>query len=90
MLSISGDAARLVRTLTHDANLPDEAGMRIVIDPKHRSLSMELARNPEPQDEIINSNGAHVFLSQPASRRLELRTLRAAITDRRSQFFLDG
>ena len=48
MLTISHDAARLVRRLTQDADLPDEAGMRIVIDQNHRSLSMGLARHPEP------------------------------------------
>ena len=89
MLSISNDAARLVRTLAQDADLPDAGGMRIVIDPEHRSLSMGLARNPEPRDEVINVNGANVFLSPPASRRLERGTLKAAITEHRSQFFLD-
>lgn len=90
MLTLTQDAAALVCTLRRDADLPTEAGLRIVIDPKRRSLSMGLARNPEPQDEVVSSDGAHVFLSQPAAARLERRTLRAEITEQRSLFFLDS
>jgi len=90
MLTLTRDAATLVSTLRRDADLPNEAGLRIVVDPNHRSLSMGLARNPEPRDEVISSDGAHVFLSQPAAARLERRTLRAEITEERSLFFLDS
>lgn len=88
MLSISQDAATLVRTLTRDADLPDDAGVRIIIDPTHHSLSMDLARNPEPRDAIVTAHGAHVFLTQPVVERLERRTLRAEVTEARSLFFI--
>jgi len=89
MLTLTRDAAKLVSTLRRDADLPKEAGLRIVVDPNHRSLSMGLARKPEPQDEVVSTDGAHVFLSPSAAARLEQRTLRAEITDERSLFFLD-
>jgi Fe-S cluster assembly iron-binding protein IscA len=89
VLTISHDAARLVRALTQDADLPDGAGMRIVIDQNHRSLSMGLARHPEPDDTIVTSNGVRVFLSESASKRLDRRDLRAELTEKRSRFFLD-
>lgn len=90
MLTLTPDAATLVRTLTEDACLPINAGMRIVIHPRHRSLSMRLAHKPEPHDEVVTVDGARVFLSQPAAGRLDKRTLRAEITDKRSAFYLDG
>jgi Fe-S cluster assembly iron-binding protein IscA len=90
LLTISDEAARLVRTLTHGADLPDDAGMRIVVDPRHNSLSMALATEPEPSDIVVGKQGARVFLTASASRRLQRRTLRAELTDSRKLFFLDG
>jgi len=90
MLTISDEAAQLVRTLTQDADLPEDAGVRIVVDPRHNSLSMSLANEPEPADVVVATHGARVFLTASASRRLERRTLRAELTDSRTLFFLDG
>lgn len=89
-LAVSQDAATLVRHLVETAGLPAGAGVRIVIDSHHHSLSMGLARGPEPQDEVISSDGARLFLSQPATGRLRHRTLRAELTDDRSAFFITG
>jgi iron-sulfur cluster assembly protein len=89
MLTISEDAARLVRTLTHDADLPAEAGVRIVVDPTHHSLSMGLAPKPEPRDVVVAIHGARVFLTPLAANRLRRRTLKAEITTTRALFFLD-
>ena len=89
MLTVSQDAATLVRSIADDADLSDDAGLRIVIHPTHKSLSMGLAHHAEPDDVTVTSNGAHVFLSRPASKRLSRGTLRAEITDQRSAFFLD-
>lgn len=90
MLAISDDAARLVATLMNDADLPEEAGLRIVVHPRHNSLSMALATEPEPADVIVASQGARVFMTASASRRLQRRTLKAELTDSRSLFFLDS
>lgn len=90
VLIVSPEAAGLVRHLVASADLPDGAGVRIVIDAKHHSLSMGLARQPEPRDEVISSDGALVFLSQPATGRLDCRTLEAEVTDLRSVFYLSG
>lgn len=90
MLIVSPEAAALVRHLVANADLPDGAGVRIVIDGQHHSLSMGLARQPEPRDEVISSGGALVFLSQPATGRLDCRTLEAEVTGLRSVFYLSG
>lgn len=87
---MSPEAAVLVRHLVETADLPEGSGVRIVIDGQHHSLSMGLARGPEPQDDVISSGGARVFLSQPATGRLESRTLEAEVTDLRSVFYLSG
>ena len=89
MLVISDEAAQLVHALTGAADLPEQAGLRIVIDPTHNSLSMALATQPEPADIVVTSQGAHVFLTASASRRLQRRTLMADLTVSRTMFFLD-
>ena len=89
-LTLSPEAAALVRVLVQSADLPEGSGVRIIVDAQHRSLSMGLARRPEPQDDVISSDGARVFLSQPATGRLESRTLEAEVTDLRSVFYLSG
>lgn len=90
MLTVSPEAAALVQHLVETADLPDGSGVRIVIDGKHHSLSMGLAPGPQPQDEVISSGGARVFLSQPATGRLGSRTLEAEVTALRSVFYLTG
>lgn len=88
VLTVSPEAAALVRQLVETADLPDGAGVRIILDSRHHSLSMGLAHGPEPQDRVISSDGAHIFLSPPATGRLGSRTLNAEVTDLRSAFFL--
>ena len=90
MFRISDEAARLVHALTGAADLPEPAGLRIVIDPTHNSLSMALATEPQPSDIVVASHGARVFLTASASQRLQRRTLRAELTSSRTLFFLDA
>jgi Fe-S cluster assembly iron-binding protein IscA len=90
MLSITKDAAVLVRTLTNHANSSPDAGLRIRIDPVHDSLSMGIVAEPAPTDAVVTRDEARVFLSPAAVQRLGDRTMRAEITDDRSLFFLDN
>jgi Fe-S cluster assembly iron-binding protein IscA len=90
MLTISETAATLVRTLTQDAKLSEQAGLRIVVDQAKDSLSMALAGTPASSDAVVDCHGARVFLSPSAADRLDEQTLRAEITEDRSLFFLDA
>ena len=90
MLRLTLDAAELVRTLVAEAALPPEGGLRIATDPAHRdSLSMRTVPAGEAEDAVVRRNGAQVFLSPQASRRLAHGTLRAEISAQRAVFFLD-
>lgn len=90
MLEMTADAARLVRDVTNRTDSSAEAGVRIVVDPVHDSLSMGIATAPAPEDAVVTRDGARVFLSRPAARRLHHRTLRAELSENRSLFFLDS
>ncbi len=89
MLAITEEAAALIRTLRRDAELREQAGLRIVVDPSNLSLSMGLAVTPAPGDAVVDRYGARVFLSPAAAYRLGEGTLQAAIAEGRSLFFLD-
>jgi Fe-S cluster assembly iron-binding protein IscA len=90
MLRITEDAATLVTALTSAEDSSGQSGLRIVIDPVHRSLSMGIARCPQPADAVVSSGSARVFLAPSAAHRLRHRTLRAELTADRSVFFLDN
>lgn len=87
--SVSKEAADLVLELIREAHLPAGAGLRIVIQPAHDSLSMSLARTAEKPESVVRGHGACVFLSRQAANRLHGKVLRAESTRHRSSFFLD-
>jgi hypothetical protein len=89
VLTMTQDAAQLVRTLAQGGGLPEGGGLRIVLNPSTHSLSMGLAAAPEHADAVIARDGALLFLSVPAEGRTHGRTLCADITPARSSFFLD-
>ena len=89
MLTITEEAAGLIRALRQDAELWEKAGLRIVVDPTSLSLSMGLAVTPAPGDAVVDRFGARVFLSPSAAYRLGGGTLKAEITEGRSLFFVD-
>jgi Fe-S cluster assembly iron-binding protein IscA len=88
MLTITEDAATLVRRLTVQTTPAAKAGLRIIVDPVHRSLSMGVTQGPAPADQLHTQDQARVFLSPAAAHRLQSRTLHAEITDARSVFFI--
>ncbi|MDQ1684861.1 MAG: hypothetical protein QOC82_1598 [Frankiaceae bacterium] len=90
MFQMTPDAAMLVRDLTDRAQSSAGAGLRIVVDPLHDSLSMHIATSPAADDVVVTRDGANVFLSPSAAHRLHRRTLRADLSPARSSFFLDS
>lgn len=89
MLTMTQDAADLVRTLAQRDSLPAGGGLRIVLNRTTDSLSMGLAAAPEHADAVLARGGALLFLSRPAEQRTHGRTLCAEITPARSAFYLD-
>jgi Fe-S cluster assembly iron-binding protein IscA len=90
MLKITEDAATLVTALTSAEDRSGQSGLRIIIDPVHHSLSMGIARRPQPADTVVSKGSAHVFLAPSAAHLLRRRTLRAELSADRSLFFLDS
>lgn len=89
-LTLSDDAAGLIRALARKARASAGSGLRISVDGRHDSLTMQLAPKAVSGDVVVLNRDTVVFLSPAASRRLSGRTLRASTPPERSAFFLTG
>jgi Fe-S cluster assembly iron-binding protein IscA len=88
MLTITEEAATLIRSLARHSSIPAAGGLRIVVNPATHSLSMGLAAEPERADAVIRRDGALLFVSARAAARLSNQTLCADIAATRPTFFL--
>ncbi|HVT64232.1 MAG TPA: hypothetical protein VHD81_03700 [Mycobacteriales bacterium] len=87
-LKMSADGADLVCSLQDEQGANRSSGLRIVIDPQHRSLSMSIT-DRRPEDVVVTRDGARVYLSVAADKRLRGCTLRAGAAGSESGFYLD-
>jgi Fe-S cluster assembly iron-binding protein IscA len=88
MLTLSDDAAGLIRSLALQARASTGSGLRISVDERHDSLSMELASEAVRGDVVVLNRGSLLFLSPAASSRLSDRTLSASTAPERPAFFV--
>ena len=82
MLTITSNAAEAIRAIVHSTDVPDEGGIRISIARQNGSqASLELALTPAPMegDDVLELNGAHVFLDEMASVALDDKALDAEV-----------
>ncbi len=82
MLTITSNAAEAIRAILQSTDVPDEGGIRISIARQNGSqASLELALSPAPLegDDVLELNGAHVFLDEMASVALDDKALDADV-----------
>jgi iron-sulfur cluster assembly protein len=82
MLTITSNAAEAIRAIVQSTDVPDEGGIRISIARQNGSqASLELALSPAPMegDDVLELNGAHVFLDEMASVALDDKALDAEL-----------
>ncbi len=80
MLTITSNAAEAIRAIVQGTDVPDDGGIRISIARQNGSqASLELALSPAPMegDDVLELNGAHVFLDEMASVALDDKSLDA-------------
>lgn len=91
MLTLTSNAAQVIRSLQSGSELPDGAGLRIATRPEEdvTSLQLAMAAAPTGDDEVVEAQGARVFLENSAASMLEQMILDAEVDDKGSvQFFL--
>ncbi len=90
MLALTNNAALVIQSLTNSPELPDSAGLRITAQPEdQQSLSLAVTPEPTDGDQVVEEQGARVFLEPGASTMLDQMVLDAEVDAQGSvQFFL--
>ena len=78
VLTLTDNAASEIRNLTADPELPEGCGMRIANDPASNALTLTLVPTPAAGDQVLEEDGARVFLDQQAAALLDDSALDAA------------
>ena len=89
MLTLTDNAQHAIRTLVSPAAEPTAAGVRIASTPGNNGatpeLSLEVVASPAPGDEVVDEQGARVFLDATASAILAEETLDVQIDAEQQQ-----
>jgi Fe-S cluster assembly iron-binding protein IscA len=90
MLALTENACTAVQALIAEA--PGDAGLRIsTAQPANGSagavFSLAVTNGPHPNDEVLDQQGARVFLEQDAAMMLDKQTLDAEMDDAKQVSF---
>lgn len=80
MLTLTSEAVQVIRTVTADPELPDGTGIRIAsgLDGS-QELRLTVAPSPEAGDQVVEEQGARVYLEPTAAMLLDDKTLDAQV-----------
>ncbi len=70
MLTLSPSAVEAVDSLLHGPDVPDDAGLRIGTAGESQ-LTIGIAPEPAPDDQVIEDGGARVFVDSEAAPLLD-------------------
>jgi iron-sulfur cluster assembly protein len=96
MLSLTSDATQAIERILKAPGVPDNAGLRIMpVGPADESgitseLQVEVADHPGEKDEVIEAEGARVFVEDSLCGYLDDKTLNAEMNQERIRFSLTG
>lgn len=92
MLTVAPSAAEAITKLVASNGLPGDAGIRLSPVSSENSsgagLEIAITDGPGPADQVIDQDGAHVFLAPEIADALEDRTLEATAQENRISFEL--
>lgn len=91
MLTVAPSAAEAITALVSANGLPDEAGLRLApasTNSASPGFELSLAPAPGPDDEVVDQDGAHVFLAPEVAGALDESTLEATARDNQVTFAL--
>jgi iron-sulfur cluster assembly protein len=78
VLTLTDTATSEIRNIIDDPQVPDGCGLRIANDPAAGGLTLTLASAPAEDDQVLDENGARVFLEPQAAVMLDDKALDAA------------
>jgi iron-sulfur cluster assembly protein len=81
VLTLTGTAVEAIRILTTKPGLPKDSGLRIVHHDSAGGLELTITPGPDAGDEVIETDGARVFLQTKVAAMLGGRALNAEIAE---------
>jgi iron-sulfur cluster assembly protein len=82
VLTLTHDAATAIHALTTQPDLPERSGIRIASaggDNGTLSFAVSVASDPQPEDEIVETEGARVFVDSQVAPALADKSLDAEV-----------
>lgn len=80
MLMLTDNATSVIRALVDAPQMPDAAGLRIAsTQGAAEGLSVSTTTTPEPEDQVVEEQGARVYLEPTAAAILEDKVLDASV-----------
>ncbi|TDE09521.1 adhesin [Jiangella asiatica] len=78
MLTLTENAAAVIRNIAGQQDMPEGTGMRIVaaVD---GGLNLNMSPGPEEGDQVVDQGGARLFLDAQAAQMLDDKALDAAV-----------
>ena len=80
MLTLTENASTLIKNLTEQSAVADDAGLRISTS-ETGDVTVDMTPTPELTDQVVESAGARVFLEENAAVTLAEKTLDAQLDE---------
>ncbi|MCW3840893.1 adhesin [Micromonospora yasonensis] len=81
MLTMTDNAVLVIRDLASQQDVAEAGGLRIAADTDAGSLSIELVEQPTQGDQVVDNQGARIFLDADAAQLLNDSSVDATVDD---------
>jgi iron-sulfur cluster assembly protein len=83
VLTLTENASAVIKNITESQQQADGSGLRIVQqgDGQEAELALTTATTPEPGDQVVEDQGARVFLEETAAETLDDKVLDAQVDE---------
>ncbi|MGH3355651.1 MAG: Fe-S cluster assembly protein HesB [Nocardioidaceae bacterium] len=82
MLTLTENATTVIKNITGSEDQPEGTGLRIVQQgAENAELALTTATTPEPGDQVVEDQGARVFLEETAAETLDDKVLDAQVDE---------
>ncbi|PWU43419.1 adhesin [Micromonospora globispora] len=81
MLTMTENAVMVIRDLALQQDVAEGGGLRIAADTDAGSLSIELVEQPVQGDQVLDNQGARIFLDADAAELLNDTSVDASVDD---------
>ncbi|MFG3685626.1 HesB/IscA family protein [Micromonospora sp. NPDC047740] len=81
MLTMTDNAVLVIRDLAEQQDVADGGGLRIAADTDAGSLSIELVPQPAQGDQVVDTEGARIFLDADAAQLLNDTSVDAVVDE---------